>query len=160
MSRSCNVLCMYTINSETMSSTRYELRISKTLQRKVTGAPNLESIPPPSEAFEQNVKRAHFQVSVWKAALKKYYPDLVPIVFGWEKDEASQSLMPYTVLEGAALAPAELINLTETSIINLTSPSRINLTSTSRVNLIPTRRISLTSTSRGNLTPTSRVNLT
>ena len=44
-------------------------------------APKLKSLPPTSEAFEQNVRRAHFQVSVWKAALEKYLPELAPTNF-------------------------------------------------------------------------------
>ena len=92
-----------------MSSTRYELWISKTSKRKVTGAPKIQSIPPTPKAFEQNVRRAHFQVSVWKALLEKDYPDLVPIGYGWEKDEASKAMLPITVPEGAALAPLGVI---------------------------------------------------
>ena len=45
--------------------------IGNTLKRKVTGAPKLKSLPSTSEAFKQNVRRTHFQVSVWKAALAK-----------------------------------------------------------------------------------------
>ena len=77
-----------------MSVTRYDVWIGKTSKRKVTGAPKLKSLPPTPEAFEQNVRRAHFQVSVWKAALEKGSPELAPTNFGWEKDEASSSLLP------------------------------------------------------------------
>ena len=61
-----------------------------------------------AEVFEQNVRRPHFQVSVWKAVLEKYHPELVPIGYGWAKDEASKSLLPDTVPEGAALAPLDV----------------------------------------------------
>ncbi len=74
--------------SESMYVTRYEVWIGKTSKRKVTGAPKLKSLPSTSEAFEQNVRRAHFHVSVWKAALEKDPPELAPTNFGWEKDEA------------------------------------------------------------------------
>ena len=84
--------------------------ISKTSQRKVTGAPKLDYIPPTSKAFEQNVRLAHFQVSVWKAVLEKDYPDLVPIGYGWETDEASKAMLPITS-EGAALAPLGVIKV-------------------------------------------------
>ncbi|KAG0720229.1 hypothetical protein GWK47_006873 [Chionoecetes opilio] len=47
---------------ENMSSTRYKVWIDKTSKRKVTSIPKLKSLPPTSEAFEQNVKRAHYQV--------------------------------------------------------------------------------------------------
>ena len=49
-------MCYVCTSSETMSSTRYELRISKTAQMKVTGASKLECIPQTSQTFEQNVR--------------------------------------------------------------------------------------------------------
>ncbi|KAG0718576.1 hypothetical protein GWK47_052177 [Chionoecetes opilio] len=98
-------------SSEKMSSTRYEVWIGKTSKRKVTSIPKLKSLPPTSEAFEQNVKRAHYQVWIWKAALSKKPPDLLPTDFGWEKDEATKSLLPITVPEGAALAPPDVLKV-------------------------------------------------
>ena len=104
--------CYGWASSESMSATRYEVWIGKPSKRKVTGAPKLKSIPPTSsEAFEQNVRRAHFQVSVWKAALEKDPPELAPTNFGWEKDEASRSLLPVTI-SGVALAPMDVLNVT------------------------------------------------
>ncbi|KAG0729036.1 hypothetical protein GWK47_031207 [Chionoecetes opilio] len=32
-----------------------------------TSTPKLDSLPPTSEAFEENVKRAHHQASIWRA---------------------------------------------------------------------------------------------
>ena len=89
-----------------MSATRYEVWTGKPSKRKVTGAPRLKSLPPTSEAFEQNVSRAHFQVSVWKDP-----PELVPTNFGWEKDEASRSLLPVTISECVALAPMDVLKV-------------------------------------------------
>ena len=57
------------------------------------------------------MKRAHFQVSVWRAVLEKYHSELVPIWYGWEKDEASKSLLPVTVLGGAVLALLDVIKM-------------------------------------------------
>ena len=54
--------CYGCASSESMSATRYEVWISKTSMRKLTGAPKLKSLLPTSEAFEQNVRRAHFQL--------------------------------------------------------------------------------------------------
>ena len=50
-------------------------------------------------------------MSVWKAVLEKDYPDLVPILYGWKKDEASKSLLPVTVHGGAAIAPLDVIKV-------------------------------------------------
>ena len=52
-----------------------------------------------------------FQVSVWKAALEKGPPELAPTHFGWEKDEASSSLLPVTISEGVALAPMDVLKV-------------------------------------------------
>jgi len=49
------------------------------------------------EAFEQNVRRAHYQVCICNAALEKDSPDLPPTDFGWEKNETTKSLLPVTV---------------------------------------------------------------
>ena len=65
-----------------MSATRYDVWIGKTSKRKVTGAPKLKSLPTTFEAFEQNVRRAHFHVYVWKAALALKIPELAPTNFG------------------------------------------------------------------------------
>ena len=53
--------CYGYASSESMSATRYEVWIGKTSMRIVLGAPKLKSLPPSPEAFEQNVRRAHFQ---------------------------------------------------------------------------------------------------
>ena len=103
--------CYGCASSEIMSATRYEVWIGKASKRKVTGAPKLKSIPPTSEAFEQNVRRSHFQVPVWKAALEKDPPELAPTHFGWEKDEASRSLLPVTLSEGVALARTDVLKV-------------------------------------------------
>ena len=57
------------------------------------------------------MSRAHFQVSVWKAALEKDPPELAPTNFGWEKDEASRSLLPVPISECVALAPMDVLNV-------------------------------------------------
>lgn len=58
-------------SSENMSSTIYEVWIGKASKRNLMSTPSLKSLPPTSEGFEQNVRRAHSQVCIWKAALKK-----------------------------------------------------------------------------------------
>ncbi|KAG0712045.1 hypothetical protein GWK47_019289 [Chionoecetes opilio] len=73
--------CYGCASSENMSSTRYEVWLGKTSKRKVTSIPKLKSLPPTSKAFEQNVKWAHYQGCIWKAALEKpllaYYQQIL-----------------------------------------------------------------------------------
>ena len=52
--------------------------------------------------------RALFEMSVSKAALEKDHPELVPIGYGRGKDEASKSLLQFTVDYSAALAPLDV----------------------------------------------------
>jgi len=58
------------------------------------------------------VRRAHYQVCIWKAAPEKDPLDLLPTDFGREKDEATKSLLPVTVAEGVALATPDVLKLT------------------------------------------------
>ena len=104
--------CYGCATSESLSSARYEVWLSKTSKWKTTGAPKLKFLPSTSEAFEQNVRRAHYQVCIWNAALEKDPPDLPQTDFGWEKDEATKSLLLVTVVEGVALAPPDVLKLT------------------------------------------------
>ena len=68
--------------------------------KKTIVAPKLKCIPPTSEAFEENVKRAHLQVCIWKAALHPKPPDLDPAQFGWSKDEINKVPMPVILTKG------------------------------------------------------------
>ena len=52
-------------------------------------APKLCSMPPTSESFAENVKRVHLQACVWKQATELVLPELNPVNYGWEKDEAT-----------------------------------------------------------------------
>ena len=44
----------------TMSEIRYDVWTARTGRRKVTTTPKLNALPPTTEAFEENVKRAPF----------------------------------------------------------------------------------------------------
>ena len=77
-----------------MSDIRYSIWLSKT--RKAAFAPKLKSLPPTSEAFMENIKRAHLQACIWKSALYPNSPHVGPTDFGWSKDEANKVLIPIT----------------------------------------------------------------
>ena len=89
---------------EIMSKLRYRMWLTKMAKKKVTATPKLKSLPPTSEAFAENVKRAHLQTCIWKKALYQDPPDLDPTDFGWFKDEASKSLSPVTMPKDVAPA--------------------------------------------------------
>ena len=55
--------------------------------------PKLCSLPPTDPSFIENLKRAHFQICIWKLALYLYVPDLNLVQYGRTKDKASKSLV-------------------------------------------------------------------
>lgn len=44
------------------------------------------TLPPTQESFMENVRRAHFQVAIWKAALLESPLNMNPTIYGWEMD--------------------------------------------------------------------------
>ena len=50
-----------------MYSVRYKVWVSRTGRKGASIIPKLKYIPPTTEAFRENVKRAHFQACIWKA---------------------------------------------------------------------------------------------
>ena len=57
--------------------------------------PKLCSLPPKDQAFMEKLKRAHFQICIWKHALNLNVPDLDPIQYGWTKYIATKSLAAF-----------------------------------------------------------------
>ena len=80
-------------------------------KKNITAAPPLKSIPPTSEAFRENVLRAHAQIGVWKSALHPDPPSFDPTEYGWSRDKPSKFLTPRTLLADVPLAPPEVLEL-------------------------------------------------
>lgn len=93
----------YNESGETMSECRLQQWAKKT--SKSAGAPKLCSLPPTTEAFVENMKRAHFQVAQWYAALESDPPPLAPLDYGWEADDVNRSLSAIPVPAGVSPAP-------------------------------------------------------
>ncbi len=84
-----------------------EARIkSKTWRKTATKVPKLCSLPPTSEAFEENVKIAHFQCAIWRALEEP--SNLDP---GWFKDEETKSLQPVMLPPSRLSAPDYILKL-------------------------------------------------
>ena len=60
--------------------------------RSNASAPKLCSLPPTTEAFAENVARAHLQLAVWKSALCPTPPVLDSTAHGWSQTEGSTTL--------------------------------------------------------------------
>ena len=95
---------------EDMSDVRVEVW-SRKIGKNITSAPELKSIPPTSEAFRENVKRAHIQAAIWKSCLQPDPPPFDATQYGWIHDEASKKLIPLTLPSDVQLSPPEILGL-------------------------------------------------
>ena len=67
------------------------------------------SLPPTTEAFNENVKRTHLQAAHWKASIKGTVPPIGALTHGWEHD--GSYLKPTTVPEGALSATVAVLEI-------------------------------------------------
>ncbi len=94
-----------------MSQARIEAWSRKMAKPRLSKAPELKTLPPTTEAFEQNVLRAHIQTAIWKSANEPDPPQLNPTECGWTRDEATKSLNPVMVPSEVKMAPPEVLEL-------------------------------------------------
>ncbi|KAG0713747.1 hypothetical protein GWK47_015536 [Chionoecetes opilio] len=80
----------YGITTPTSSMTKIRQKLWAQKTGKSTAAPKLCSLPPTTEAFEQNVRRAHHQVAHWYSALSGDPPTLAAVEHGWEADDTNK----------------------------------------------------------------------
>ena len=76
-----------------------------------TTAPKLCSFPPTTEEFEQNVRRAHYQVAQWYNALSGNPSPFSAVDYGWEADSTNKCLIPRTMKDGVPYAPEYILKL-------------------------------------------------
>lgn len=93
-----------------MSNARMNAWAAKTGKGPVS-TPRLCSLPPTTEAFVENVKRAHHQASMWRSAKTEHPPELDVEKYGWEKDDVNKSLVPTAIPEAVNLAPHSVLKL-------------------------------------------------
>ena len=94
-----------------MSEIRYDVWKSRTGKMKETTTPKLNALPPTTEAFEENVKHAHLQTCIWKAACDEDPPDTDPTCYGWCKAHKNKSLIPITVPIDVPPVPPEILQM-------------------------------------------------
>ena len=82
--------CYGQTNCSTISETRLKVWLSKT--GKGSSTPKLCTLPPTTEAFKGNVKRAHHQVLVWQSLEAQNPPELDSTEYGWVNDDQNKSL--------------------------------------------------------------------
>jgi len=86
-----------------------------TENRKVNSSTKLCGLPPTTEAFEQNVYRAHFQVAQWHSALSGNPPPLNAVDCRWEAVETNKCRIPRNMAEGVPYAPEQILKLVKCS---------------------------------------------
>jgi len=97
-------------NSKSLSEARL-LVWTKKNRKGVTSASKLCAIPPTTEAFQENVKRAHYQAIIWQSLDSDDVPDVHPENFGWKKNMSTKSLTPVAIPKSVPLAPDYILNL-------------------------------------------------
>ncbi|KAG0720008.1 hypothetical protein GWK47_007009 [Chionoecetes opilio] len=94
-----------------MSDIRYRHWISSMGRKSAASVHQLKTLPPTSEAFVKNVKRAHFQACLLRSALTGEAPDMDPLENGWVSDDDFGVLMPVTLPPQTKIAPAAVMKL-------------------------------------------------
>lgn len=100
--------CYGKMYADCKSLTEYRLKMWK----KKTGAGTsikLSRLPPTTEAANENIKRAHYQVAHWLTAMSGVPPPLSPTDYGWEQD--GSVLKPCTVTTVTKLTQDEILQL-------------------------------------------------
>ena len=103
--------CYGSKTQKSISKVRYHIWAQRTCSKKITKTPRLKSLPPTSESLAENIKRAHIQTYIWKAAMKQYPPRLYPTDFGWSKDEVTTSLSPVATPTNTATVPTKVLQM-------------------------------------------------
>ncbi|KAG1664960.1 Dual specificity protein phosphatase 16 [Nymphon striatum] len=111
------IACYGQSGCSSFTEARTKLWSRKFGRSKVT-APKLCALPPTTEAFKENVARAHLQVSIWLHALDQDPPSLEPNEHGWSQEEGSNVNNLITVPADILLAPPELLKLIKCSCKN------------------------------------------
>lgn len=82
---------------------------SRKVFRTIGGAPKLETLPPTTEAFNENVARAHLQVAIWRHAGETDPPEMNPVMYGWTTIHGA--LKPTPLPGNVPEAPDELLKM-------------------------------------------------
>ncbi len=119
--------CYGQIRCESITDAR--VKVWKTrVGRGSSTMPKLCLLPPTESAFQENVKRAHHQVCIWKNALNLETPwnTFDALQYGWSKDEPTRSLVPITVPANTDLAPSYIQEIIKCSCASNTPCSSAN----------------------------------
>ena len=104
------VACYGKSAGDATTLTECRIRMWKSKMASNATAPKLQALPPTSEAFLENIKRCHFQVSIWKSSLSGTPNAMDAVGYGWEKNNSGY-LAPTTVAHGVKIVPESILKL-------------------------------------------------
>ena len=96
--------CYGQVKLETLTAARKRIWKNRIVKNNST-APKLKSLPPTDLAFQENLKRAHIQLAIWRNALNSVPPNVKIIDYGWSKDPSSSCLLPNYGPVGSVMVP-------------------------------------------------------
>ena len=95
---------------QSLTEVRHKIWTTK-VSPGTASAPKLQTLPPTTEAFNENVACAHLQVTIWKTAMDPMTPALNPTDLGWPKDDGTRSQPATLIPHDVTLVPQELLKL-------------------------------------------------
>ena len=101
--------CYGHTNCSTMLETRLKVWLSKT--GKGSSTPKLCTLLPTTEAFKENVKRAHNQAFAWQSLEAQNPSELDSTEYGWVNDDQNKSLQLVPLPDEVELVPEMVLRL-------------------------------------------------
>lgn len=101
------ICILYGMNPGELTKTISEMRYEKTMNT----ISDLKYLPPTKEAIILNIKRAHYQCSIWKNVNMDIPSDLLPENYGWKMDISNKCLEPVQLTPETPISPEFLLTL-------------------------------------------------
>ena len=101
----------YSHKHHTSMSEARKMSWAAKLDKGSTSTSHLNNLPPTTEAYIENVKRAHIQACVWKHALHSAPSLIDPLNHGFIRDTCTKSLLPRALPEDVPLALENILKL-------------------------------------------------
>ncbi|MCP4459020.1 MAG: hypothetical protein GY816_13510 [Cytophagales bacterium] len=99
-------------NKDDLEAMRYTKWVEKSKANTMTTVTDLQSFPPTLEAVRLNMRRAHYQCSIWKNVNAGLVNSLDVEQWGWTKDTANKCLDSVFMDPTTPIAPESLLKLT------------------------------------------------
>ncbi len=105
------VACYGFPGETTMTALQLKVWTSKMGNLKLNTSPELRSLPPTSDVFEEHVYRAHLQTAIWRLYAESNPPQLNPIHCGWRIDGELNMLVTIAMPPDVSPVPLNVLKL-------------------------------------------------